>query len=194
MTDLTNTDKLKKRNQIIEADETEKRKTTSQRTKIARVQRGQKQKELAQQLGVSEGTYSRYEKGVHPIPSERMNDLGRLLDVKVMWLMGHGAMVARSEMDMEDMHSGLQKLSLATIYGDETGNEVLDAALHSKGLMADQRTGKKEKPNDDSTFVSFRVPINEKEELSEMASLSGLSSQDTVRLAIGVLKDILKLS
>lgn len=194
MTDLSKAEKLEKRNQIIEADENEKRKTTSQRLKLARVQRGLKQKELAQQLGVSEGTYSRYEKGVHAIPRERIDALGRILDVKVLWLMGQGAMAVGSDMDLEDLRSGLHRLSLAAIYGDETGNDVLDAALRSTGLIIHPGVENQEKQHEDSIFVSFRVPLNEKEELSEMASLSGLSSQDTVRLAIGVLKEILKLS
>ena len=184
------TEQSEARKQILDRHEAEQRKTTSLRLKTARIQRGMKQKELALHVGVSEGTYSRYEKGTHQIPNERLDSLANVLGVKVMWLMGYGAMSAESDVDMEDQRSGLRTLSLAAIYGEETGNEVLDVALRAMNLLKPLEEANAQNAATESVLVSFRLPKYEKEHLLEMAALSGLGSQDLLRLAIKVLKEV----
>lgn len=56
--------------------------------KIARIQKGLKQEEVGELIGVSSVTVSRWELGLNNIPSDKLILLSKVLDVSTDYLLG----------------------------------------------------------------------------------------------------------
>lgn len=95
-------------------------KEVGKRIKLRRKQLGLTQKQLAEMVGLSEGSVSRYESGsIKDAPTQKLNDFANALCIEVAWIIGFKAETDKFQM-AHDLVDRIQELD------DETGVKLIN--------------------------------------------------------------------